>query len=755
MSGRTERRESRRPAVFVALAFAVFIVYGALFPFEFVADGPPWKSIFDERNPLRRRADAIDNIMLFVPLGAALWFACRSSVARWIGAATSWLLLGAGLQLLQLYVPSRVASMADAINNAVGLIIGLLLARTLAPWLQNKHLLGSFTDVLALLLVAFWYVYDSFPFLPTLDVGLLAAHIKPALSASNFELLRLIRHLLAASIGTLLLLAARPLSSRRVCVATALAVLLLSEVFVAYGELRMETLLGIALGIAVGERLDAGLGARARWAVLALAGVALVMTVMPGFRGALEASRFTLTPFSQVLWQGGTNGIPTAAFEALAIGALMWAGVSGARPLGSRSWHWPGIVIFIVGALEAVRVAFKSGPADTSTVVSALLLAPFAARLYASRATSPAVSATKQMAGQAAMQHVGGTETLDDAFRWSNVQGYRALAMRALIVWAGMTIGLSLLLELPGVPYNVQEMFSAPRVLSLGLFVVALLWLGAGPWCLANMAVKDSPYRALIWLPILLAVVALVSLFLLRLCVTQESLDDITGSTDLYRRVTTENYWGDAWRDTLLQFSAATISALERGVRYMALYGLLLVPLTMAAIIMRKGSYNSATLPALAVLVLCWWLSAWTVTEGAITDNLTELIAPQGGWWLVALAALFSLNVSWASRRMTMIYGLVLCAITLAMLPLSWWLLKQGLEQTILKYDVVWSAQQFLLGQSRTESLSDGHLFMRWSALYISMLCVCALGMSLARQLWTAMAAAREVGTSHRTKTGP
>jgi hypothetical protein len=85
--------------------------------------------------------------------------------------------------------------------------------------------------------------------------------------------------------------------------------------------------------------------------------------------------------------------------------------------------------------------------------------------------------------------------------------------------------------------------------------------------------------------------------------------------------------------------------------------------------------------------------------------------------------------------------GVTMGVVTLVALPLSWWLSKQGLEQTILKYDSVWSAQQFLLGRNRLDRLSEGQLFMRWSGVYIAMLGVCALGMTLARRLWTASTA--------------
>jgi glycopeptide antibiotics resistance protein len=735
-------RAALRPSAYVALAFAVFIVYGALFPFNFVSNPMPVETVFADWNPFRNRSDAVDNIVLFLPLGAALWFACQSSASRWALAVASWLLLSVGLQLAQLYLPSRVASMTDAINNAFGLLIGMQVSRTLAPWLRRQQLVSGSFDPLAMLLVAFWYGYESFPFLPTLDVGLLAAHIKPVLSGPAFEPLRLLRHALAAALGTLILLEARPLRSRRVCVLAALAVLLGSELLVPYGDLRIETMLGIVLGTAVGERLNHAAKAYSRWAVLTLAAVALTMTVVTEFRGPPGAARFTLTPFSHVLWHGTTVGVPTAAFQALAIGGLLWAGVTGRTPLGARSWHWPAMVAVLVGLLECLRIVLASGPADTSMLVTSLLLAPFAAALHRK---SIKTARPDELHGETGIETERRTDieplvrATDSATAEIRAPKLRTVVWQAVGVLMVLTLGLRLLLEVSGVPYNVLELFAARSVLNIGLFSVALLWLGAGPWCLAKWA-GNQP-RAWLWLPTVLPLAALLSLLLLRISVTQESLNDITGSTDLYRRVTMENYWGEAWRDAMVRLPATMVDAMERGVRFTALYSLLLAPLTMASICTDRTWLMRRRLPALALLMLLWWLAAWLVIDGAITDNLTELIARDGSVWLAALAALFSLHVSWASGRMSTRRGVTMGVVTLVALPLSWWLSKQGLEQTILKYDSVWSAQQFLLGRNRIDRLSEGQLFMRWSGVYIAMLGVCALGMTLARRLWTASTA--------------
>jgi hypothetical protein len=131
-------------------------------------------------------------------------------------------------------------------------------------------------------------------------------------------------------------------------------------------------------------------------------------------------------------------------------------------------------------------------------------------------------------------------------------------------------------------------------------------------------------------------------------------------------------------------------------------------------------------------------LSKWVVIDGAITDNLTELIAPDGLPWLALLAIVFSTHAAWASRASTPSRLLSAAGLAPIAVPLGWWLLLQGLEQVIVKYDVVWSAQQFLLGHNRKLQLSEGQLFTRWAMLYVGLLGLCSFGMSLARRVGSA-----------------
>lgn len=738
MTGRASQHlAGMRPAHVFLCAAIVFVVYGSLFPFDFQSQEAPFAALFAQWNPFQDRADAVDNILLFVPLGLSLHFAFDSPRTRVGTVVLVWIVLGLGLQWVQLFVPGRVASLADAINNAIGLGVGLWTARRIAPWLQARPLIASTGDRFALLLVLAWYAYESFPFLPTLDIGLLRDHLKQALQPQSFDVLRLVRHLLAAALGTMLLLRAQPLQPRSVNVPVAAAVVLLSELLVPYGGLRVETLIGIVLGIVLGDRVDRFFGARLQWIVMLLALAALATTILTPFRGQPADAGFTLTPFSGLLWYGNTSGIPPAAFEALTIGALLWSGLGSDSKASRLSRHWPWAVLALLVVGEWIRVRLLGYRGDTTTLVLWLILAPVA---HLTR--RPATSTSADRTPEPAAAHDSTRSGAETASSLALAFDQRArVALHAGIGMCMLTVGLWLAVQLPTIPYNVKELFESRELWRFAPFAAALLWLGWGPWWVAITAARSRAGAA--WLPALLFAASMVSLLMLNLSVTQESLDDIVGSPDLYRRVTMDGLWGAEWSARLSAWPQAPLQFIERAVRFAALYGLLLVPLTIVAMHLCGRWALPRKCAGVAVAALTWWLAKLVVVDWAITDNLTELIARGGVPYLAMILALLAANVGALAASVGVLGRLAGAAATGFLVPATWWLLQRGLEPVLVKYGVVFAAAQFLLGQNRSMHLSDWQLFGRWAFLYLAAAVVLAWGMRLANRFATASMAAQ------------
>jgi VanZ family protein len=76
-------------------------------------------------------ADMLLNVMLFMPLGAAL-AVCGVKVSR----ATLWgALLAASIEVAQLYIPGRNLSLGDVVANTAGTAVGAALMHTARVWL--------------------------------------------------------------------------------------------------------------------------------------------------------------------------------------------------------------------------------------------------------------------------------------------------------------------------------------------------------------------------------------------------------------------------------------------------------------------------------------------------------------------------------------------------------------------------------------------------------------------------------------------
>jgi hypothetical protein len=276
----------------------------------------------------------------------------------------------------------------------------------------------------------------------------------------------------------------------------------------------------------------------------------------------------------------------------------------------------------------------------------------------------------------------------------------------------------------------------------LAVFALALLWAGAGAYWLGH---RVANARRPAWLlPLLALAVSLVSLLLLSMSVTTESIGDIAGSSNLYWFVTNKDSWGAAWRVIFLALDApGLISLLELCVRYAALYAPL--PIFLGLMIAgrqrpaREILWSSRTLGVLVSAALTLWLCKAIAFDWSSTDNLNELIAHDGKWgwggggYLYMLLALISLNSLILSEgvgaRALALGGSVL--FTFVAVPLGWWLLNQGLEPEVEKYGSVFSGAQFLLGPDRSHALPTGVLFVRWSVVQGGATLVIAMGIWL------------------------
>ena len=126
----------------LAIGYALFIVYASLSPFSgWREQGLAFVEVLGAPLLLTYTAfDAALNLLSYLPFGLLVGLALRAR----FGAATSVMLglglgisLSAGMEYLQMYLPSRISSNMDLLSNSVGALMGALLAVSITshPWL--------------------------------------------------------------------------------------------------------------------------------------------------------------------------------------------------------------------------------------------------------------------------------------------------------------------------------------------------------------------------------------------------------------------------------------------------------------------------------------------------------------------------------------------------------------------------------------------------------------------------------------------
>ena len=125
--------------------------------------------------------DVLGNIALFIPFGflgyriVPLWVLC------FIG-----LLLTFGLQLGQLYLPSRSPALYDVYWNLAGGALGFAFAYVLTPYalFPNRRLFTEKHSVVFILIL--WGAFQLIPFVPTLDWQSYKNAVKPLFLSPRF-----------------------------------------------------------------------------------------------------------------------------------------------------------------------------------------------------------------------------------------------------------------------------------------------------------------------------------------------------------------------------------------------------------------------------------------------------------------------------------------------------------------------------------------------------------------------------------------
>lgn len=636
-----------------------------------------------------------------------------------------WLLLWAFvfalvLQVAQVWLPSRSAALADVVWNVAGVALGIAVGRILRklfPERKGLHLLQP-VSLGPLLMLFLWLLTELLPLVPSLDWQKFKDALKPLVLGFDFSFPEALSHAAGAMVAgaALIALGRRP----AVWLAGMLVLVLAGKLVVVHLILDASMLTGLLAGyvgcLLVSRRGGTKIFDAAFWLLLAAWSIAAITPFSPASGGI-----FNGIPFATMLRGSMETSLQGLAQSLFIYTALLWL---VQRVGGNMKGAAVGLTIW-ASLLELTQMGLLGRTADVTEPLLVLLVG---------WGMSVAQSHAAELRPQPGIkQNAQGEESSVPARatsrqRWWIAQGLAVFCLAALF-WGG--------LHLPGIPYNLRELFLGDgHFLFLLVFALALLWVGGGAvWAGRKIVSSKMPYLSL---PAWILAASLISLILLSASVTQESIDDIVGSNNLYWYVVNRSIWGGGWRDFFVLVGPGVIGVFERLGRYAALYSPPLIFLALALSFFHLHARGALTVRRFVLLVvsaLPWlWLAKAVTFDWSSTDNLNELIARDGlmGWggggYLYVLLILLSVNAVFFGRTHRFSHFALIGVLSIAALPLGWWLLNLGLESKVGKYGLVFSGAQFLLGPDRAHLLPETSLFARWCVLQIGFVIVVGLG---------------------------
>lgn len=713
------------------LIISLLIAYGSLYPLDITAPPPSaWRAFLYDWSLFTSSGDVLGNILLFFPFGlVGIWsVSIRNTIVRDAMVLTLAFILAFSLQLAQVWLPSRSAALVDVVWNMAGTGLGIVVAHMVVGRAAGGKLTIPSASLAPLSLLILWLLAELSPLVPSLDLQKLKDALKPLMYGIDFSFPDFMVHaagILAAgsALATLVLQPAKWLFGLLVLV-------LAGKLIIVHLALDASTLAGLLAGYLAWLFVSTSHGKeRFNFAFLGLFVAWTIVTLSPF--SPMSGGSFNSIPFATMLKGSMEVNVQGVAQSLFIYAGLLWF---AQKMVGRISGVMAGLMLWAC-LLELTQMLLLGRTADITEPILILLIGWLLMMLQRQQHNQfPPTHPLREVAKPSARR----MKILDSMPRigWLATLGISILSM-AVLMWA--------ILRVPGVPYNVRELFLGDgNFFFLMVFAIALLWVGGGAALAGHkFANSSTPYLSL---PLWAFFASLVSLLLLSGSVTQESIGDIAGSNNLYWFVVDRGIWGDGWRQIFLMLGTNVINFIERPVRFAALYSPLPVFLGVMLFLVGLRRGNVLTVQrafALLMSTLLWlWLAKAIAFDWSSTDNLNELIARDGpmGWggggYLYALLGLCCAVAVLCARvpmrlRPLMLAGVV-CVVSV---PLGWLLLNLGLESQVEKYGNVFSGAQFLLGPDRSHLMAEGKLFVRWAVVQTGFVITVAMGIRFA-QAW-------------------
>ena len=206
------------PARLLLPAVIILLIYGSLYPGHLQLDRATIPQAFQilsnswtKSLDLSLINDVVLNVLIYLPLGALGWavlrqqpLSCRIPAPILLG-----FLLSASMELLQVYVPTRIPSLMDILTNTTGTALGIGLAWLYTDWMKAHWPNFSATvnsEPRAAVLLGLWASAQWVPFIPGIGLNVLRQKLVHVLTIDWDRFPRELLSAASAWIAALLLL---------------------------------------------------------------------------------------------------------------------------------------------------------------------------------------------------------------------------------------------------------------------------------------------------------------------------------------------------------------------------------------------------------------------------------------------------------------------------------------------------------------------------------------------------------------------
>ncbi|MCD2452519.1 VanZ family protein [Methylicorpusculum oleiharenae] len=723
--------------LFYLTVFLIF--YGSVYPFNF--HYVPFErdtllgQLYQQDN-IFGLGDLIANIVLFVPYGALGILRHefhRLPLKKAISLAFYGIIFSAALQLVQIYLPERVLSYSDVIWNMLGLFIGIGVGWAIRKKTNLAPSRLSYWYTPPGLITVAWLSSQLIPFIPTLQFNFIKDNLKHLL-----ELPLSLNEIFFALIAWLTVGYWLTQSHKFTFFALLVAFTVGSKLIILNSDLSINFIIGSLFSILLLYPFKQLIAKNLLTIVLA-SSLFLLLTIkgLTPFEFTSEPKSFLWLPFSGFLEGSMLVNAQNLCEKTFLFGSIIWLIKTTSSSIKASAV----LVCIWVFIIELLQIFISSHTPEITDVLLVLFIAYLlnTAEHFEANLSHYKTESLKQY-----------PEPLPDShYEYpSSMVLDRQILLNVLIRWLTgvvvLTVSIKLVLGLPQIPYNIREMFLHDgNMITIALFSSALLWIGMSGVISARMA--KFGYFQFLTLPASVMLSGLISLILLQFSITEETLSDITGSTNLIWQVNEKMIWGHFGIKLFEMLNNPfLISFIERIVRYLALYSPLIFSLSLFNLLTDQANKQLTRFPLMFVYLLLislpWLYLCKTIAfTYSSTDNLNELIARPGeyqlggGGYLYLLLYLISINSVLLSRinfRRVTKAGLIM-ALTVVAIPAGWYLLNQGLVTEFKKYSTTYSGVDFLLGPDRENLLSKNELFGRWTAVQLGLVFCFSYGASI------------------------